>query len=323
MSNQENLSKVNFFDRLNASTLSLVTWEMPRLRRARKRNNYPDKPTFAQPAPMPFQQVEIDGVDIRYAHAAAPDKPTLLMLCPFPQSILAYAPIWADLAARFNLYALDLPGFGRSGGGLEFMTFKAQGDFLQQFMTHFDINNAHIVAPDVGMPSALYYVGTHANTVRSLLIGDGPAIAPSANASVIRKMVDWGFWRLVFLVAGAGALIEAGNRICYVNYRPNEEEVSDYLKSYKGRIGAVLQWFKGYPESLATVDPLLAEIQLPTLVFWGDEDAILYPDNGERVVARMPNAELKLFKDCGHFCYQDRHEEFRDMVIDWVGKQEG
>ena len=89
-----------------------------------------------------------------------------------------------------------------------------------------------------------------------------------------------------------------------------------------GRVGAVLKWFKGYPESLATVDPLLEEISLPTKVFWGDEDAILYPDNGERIVERMPNAQLHIFKDCGHFCYQDRYEEFRDMVIAWVDEHE-
>ncbi len=85
---------VNFFDRLNASVLSLVTSEMPPLlKRTRKRNNYPpDFPTFDQPAPMPFKNVNIDGVHIRYAHSHAEGKPTLVMLCPFPQSIMAYAP---------------------------------------------------------------------------------------------------------------------------------------------------------------------------------------------------------------------------------------
>jgi len=314
-------ARITLYDRTNAAVLSLVTSEMPRLKDARRRNKYPDNPTFPKPASMPFEQVTIDGVTIRVSLSPAADKPTLVMLCPFPQSILAYAPIWEDLASNFNLYAYDIPGFGRSQGGLEFMTFKAQGDFLKRFVDHYDITNAHFLGPDVGMPSILYYVGTHSNTARSLIIGDGPAIAPSSNASVIRKMVNSSFWRLIFRIAGAGALVEAGNRICFVNYRPNETELSDYKMAYSGRVSTILEWFKGYPASLATVDPLLEKIQQPTLVFWGDEDAILFPDNGERIVKRMPNSEFKLFKDCGHFCYQDRHEQFRDMVVEWVNRQ--
>ncbi len=117
------------------------------------------------------------------------------------------------------------------------MTFKSQGEFLNKFIEHFQITDAHLLGPDVGMPSILYYVGTYNNTVKSIIIGDGPAIAPSSNASIIRKMVDSAFWRLIFRIAGAGALTEAAARICYVNYRPNTKEMSDYKKSYIGRIG--------------------------------------------------------------------------------------
>ncbi len=112
-------------------------------------------------------------------------------------------PIWADLASHYSLYAYDLPGFGRSDGGLSFMTFKSQGEFLNKFIEHFQITDAHLLGPDVGMPSILYYVGTYNNTVKSIIIGgDGPAIAPSSNASIIRKMVDSAFWRLIFRIAG-------------------------------------------------------------------------------------------------------------------------
>jgi pimeloyl-ACP methyl ester carboxylesterase len=83
-----------------------------------------------------------------------------------------------------------------------------------------------------------------------------------------------------------------------------------------------MQWFKDYQKSIETVDPLLEKIETPTKVFWGDQDAILYVDNGERLAERMPNAELTVFKDTGHFCYQDRHREFAEMVIEWVTKTE-
>ena len=89
---------------------------------------------FHQPAPMPLQFKTIAGVKVRYAHAPREDCPTVLLMNPLPQSIVAFAPIWDGLASHFNLYAYDLPGFGGSEGGLEYMTFEAQGRFLHHFI---------------------------------------------------------------------------------------------------------------------------------------------------------------------------------------------
>jgi hypothetical protein len=76
------------------------------------------------------------------------------MLCPLPQSIVAFEPIWHLLADRYQLLALDLPGFGGSEGGEEFMTFEAQGKFLNSFVAEMGLSSFHIIGPDVGMSGA-------------------------------------------------------------------------------------------------------------------------------------------------------------------------
>lgn len=322
MGAEEKLARISLWDRMNATTLGLVTSEMSHLNAVRKKNGYSRSPTFPHPTAMPFEYATVAGTKIRIARSQAAGKPTLVMLCPFPQSIMGFAPIWDGLAAEFNILAYDLPGFGRSEGGVEFMTFEAQGRFLRQVLNAYELEHAHILGPDVGMPAALYEAAQSDTTVKSIIVGDGPGVSPSSNASVIRKMVDSAFWRFVFRVAGAGALVEAGVRVCNVRYSPNEAELSDYKKSYAGRIPAVLEWFKGYPDSLAVVDPMIDHVKVPTLIFWGAEDAILYPDNGERLHARMPGSELRIFEGCGHFIYQDCRDEFLPMLIEWVKRHD-
>ncbi len=237
---------------------------------------------------------------------------------PLPQSIVAFAPLWNGLASHFNLYAYDLPGFGGSEGGLEYMTFEAQGRFLHEFIAEFDIQSPHLVGPDVGMSAALAYVTHFPNEVASLVIGDGPGIAPSNNGSVINKIVNSAFWRQVFKIAGAATFVQAGNALCYVNYVPNEEETSDYINSYSGRIGPITEWFKKYPESLAYVDPKLSEIDKPVLIFWGAQDQLLLVENSQRLNQRLRRSKLHVFENCGHYSYQDQHEAFLSMVINWV-----
>jgi pimeloyl-ACP methyl ester carboxylesterase len=314
----ESLTRVNFLDKINARTLMLVTPEYSEVKRLRG-SGYGKAPTLARMPAMPCQTKVIDGVKIRYAHASNPGKPTVILLTPLPQSILAFAPIWSRLAQQCDLYAYDMPGFGRSDGGVEFMNFTAQGKFLSEFIAAFNIQSPHLVGPDVGMGAALAYVVKNPDAVASLMIGDGPGASPGLTGSVLDKMAKSAFWRMVFRIAGPGAFVEAGNRVGYLNYVPNEEEVSDYIRGCTGRIGPITQWFVNYPTSLASVNPGLSEIKKPVLIFWGDEDKILPVDNANTLHKQIKHSRLHVFKHCGHFSYQDKADEFADLVCRWVG----
>ncbi len=56
----------------------------------------------------------VDGVRIRYADSDGSQEPVVLLTSPWPESVHAFAPIWATLAEHARLFAVDLPGFGAS-----------------------------------------------------------------------------------------------------------------------------------------------------------------------------------------------------------------
>ncbi|UPR33770.1 alpha/beta hydrolase [Vibrio cyclitrophicus] len=315
------MNKINLMDKINATTLMLVTSEWSAIKARRIRNNYSSAPTFIYDNHlMDLEFVDILEQNVRFARSVSENKQTLVLLNPFPQSILAYQPIWQNLTQHFDVWAYDLPGFGGSSGGKECMSFQAQGTYLRAFIEHFQLQGVHLVAPDIGMPAVLDYVGRQQHNVKSIMVGDGPAFSPSQNGSVIDKMVTSRFWRRVFIIAGSGALIEAGNRLGYVNYTPNEEEISDYKTSYQNRIPATLKWFEDYPSSLANIEPLLKKVNVPTKIFWGRNDGILLAEMADDLRKIIPDSEVHIFENCGHFSYQDQAGEFLDMVIEWVNK---
>jgi pimeloyl-ACP methyl ester carboxylesterase len=84
----------------------------------------------------------------------------------------------------------------------------------------------------------------------------------------------------------------------------------------------MFRWFIDYPKSLAELEPQLTRISLPTKIFWGDADKLLFVDNGTRLAALLPQASLTIFPNCGHFSYQDQAERFVTMVRDWVKAHE-
>jgi pimeloyl-ACP methyl ester carboxylesterase len=319
MTKQGKLTKINLYDKLNAGFVSLITPEMTGLNRVRKQNAYALKPTLEQPYDMPLEMVIIGDVKIRMAKSEiGSDKETIILLSAFPHSIIAYSPIWEELKTKYNLYAYDLPGFGGSETNVNYMSFKFQGEFLNAFINHFSLEHSHIVGPDVGMPTTLTYLINHKHKIKSIMIGDGPAALPTSEPSIMKKMVHSGFWRFMFVVAGSGALIESAKNLGNVKYVPNKYEISDYKKSYSGKVANAMKWFKSYPESVKKIDENLSKITVPTKIFWGEHEAILHTRNAENLNSRLENSELEVFKGCGHFVYQDDYPRFIKLIQQWV-----
>jgi pimeloyl-ACP methyl ester carboxylesterase len=57
----------------------------------------------------------VDGVRVRCAESTSLSAPTILLTSPWPESVYAFARVWASLAAVARLVAVDLPGFGQAG----------------------------------------------------------------------------------------------------------------------------------------------------------------------------------------------------------------
>jgi pimeloyl-ACP methyl ester carboxylesterase len=308
---------IGILGRMNAASLMMITPEFYNVRRLRTKGAAKISKTAASFTMQP-ERMTLDGVDIRFAKAGNPNGPTVLFLSPLPQSLLCYDKVWGALAPDANLVALDLPGFGRSAGDMSFMTFETQSAFLKKFVSEMGLTDIHIVAPDVAMPVALHYVIHRDHKAASILVGGGPGILPSDNGSLVTKIVHSGFWRLMVNMTGPRAFIAGAIQLGYLHYSPSAEEVADYVASYSRRISQVSAWFKHYPVGSKTIDPHLDTLKVPVHVFWGDQDAFLTTDNAERLHKRLPKSALTIFENCGHFCYQDKGQEFTRLIQNWI-----
>src|SRR5262249_47924283 len=97
----------------------------------------------------------IDGLSIRCAESEDRDQHALL-LSPWPESLFAFAPMWSRLAERTHLVAIDLPGFGRSERRDALLSPRAMGEFVIRVADTFEMENPHVVGPDVGTSAALF-----------------------------------------------------------------------------------------------------------------------------------------------------------------------
>src|SRR5262249_40375712 len=120
----------------------------------------------------------IAGVRIRYADSGSSPKPTVVLTSPWPESIYAFAPMWAALSEHARLFAVDLPGFGASERREALLSPRAMGEFLAQLIAEADLGRAHLVAPDVGTSAALFAAAAHPERLASVVVGTGGAAVP-------------------------------------------------------------------------------------------------------------------------------------------------
>lgn len=308
---------LGFIARASAASLLMITPEYWKVRRMRSvgASTLRDEPVSYTIKP---EMMKVDHLNIRFARSPAPHQPTVLFLSPLPQSLYCYEQSWKMLVGEFNLIAVDLPGFGGSEGGMEFMNFSAQSAFLEKVIHQLKLKDVHIVAPDIAMPVALHYVLYRNHQAKSILIGDGPGILPSKDGSLIRKIVGSAFWRAIVRVNGARTFLATATEIGYLHYRLTETELRDYVASYQGRVDQVVAYFAQYPQGLDELNNKLDSLMLPVHIFWGDTDAFLSCTNAQTLNQRLPKSTTTLFENCGHFSYQDKPEEFTEMIRKWI-----
>jgi pimeloyl-ACP methyl ester carboxylesterase len=264
--------------------------------------------------PIQMQFRVIDGLSVRFAESEKRDDHALL-LSPWPESLLAFVPIWERLAEHTHLVAIDLPGFGRSQRRDELLSPRAMGEFIIRAADAFGLDHPHLVGPDIGTAAALFAAAQYPGRLRSLVVGSGGAAVPLQLGSVLKDWVeapDLEEYRRADprqIVAGALTDIE--------RYQLPDAIREDYLSSYDGdRMVESMRYVRAYPAELAVLRDLLPQIQAPVEIIAGRYDPAVPLVNAEFLHDRLPHSKLDLL-DVGHFTWEDGADDYAALVTSW------
>lgn len=257
---------------------------------------------------------DIDGLAIRYAESE-PRRDHALLLSPWPESIYSYEPTWSRLAEHTHLVAIDLPGFGRSERRDSLMAPKAMGEFLVRVADAFDLEQPHLVGPDVGTAASLFAAGLHPDRFRSLAIGTGAAAVPLQLGGPLKEWVEAPSIEPYRKIDGRQIVtVAAGN---LERYKLSDTALQDYLASYGGeRFAESMRYVRAYPDELPILGDLLPTIETPVLIINGDRDPVVPAANAEYLHARLPRSRLELI-DATHFIWEDAADTYATLVTDW------
>lgn len=62
----------------------------------------------------------------------------------------------------------------------------------------------------------------------------------------------------------------------------------------------------------------LNHLDIPKLILWGREDAVLPFEYGKRIHGLLQNARFEVFEKCGHVPQFEEPEKFNALTLDWL-----
>jgi pimeloyl-ACP methyl ester carboxylesterase len=256
----------------------------------------------------------IGGLTVRFA-ASEDHGDHALLLSPWPESLLAFEPVWWPLAKHTHVVAVDLPGFGHSQRRDSLLSPRAMGEFIIAAADAFGLDHPHIVAPGTGTAAALFAAALHPGRLRSLVAGSGAAAVPLQLGGMIKEIIEApdldGFRR-----GDPRQLVNAA--LSGITRYPLPEAVrDDYLASYQGdRFAESLRYLRCYPAELPVLASLLPRIHTPVQIIAGAGDTEVPPVNAAFLHERLPHSKLDVI-DAGHFTWEDAATEYAALVTCW------
>ena len=233
----------------------------------------------------------------------------VLLLHGFP----ATRRLWSQVAPRlaeagYRVLAPDLVGYGESepapGVGVGMVN---QARWMLEFLDRLGIQQAAVVAHDVGTAAAQLMLVRAPERIRALALMDG---------------VYGGEWGMEAVASIQSWEVAQAGRLAPVLERRLGKGMSEILSAYEGEEGG-----RRLIRAARDLDPrdtagILGELKarhVPAVLMWGDRDPFFPVDKVARPLANLLGAELRIFA-AGHFLPLDVPEPVSAALCAFLAK---
>jgi len=265
------------------------------------------------------QYRDVDGISVRYAESD-PRPVDALLLSPWPESVFAFDRVWARLAERAHLVAVDLPGFGHTARRDDLLSPTAMGDFVISLIDAFGLDNPHVVGPDIGTASGLFAAARHPGRIRSLVVGSGGVTVPLILGDGLN---DWVVAPSLDTFRGTDPReIVSGALAGLVFYQLPDAVREDYLSGYEGdRMVESMRFARAYPRELPVLADMLPGLQIPVQIISGGRDFNVPPVNGYFLADKIPGSKHDVI-NAGHYTWEDDPDDYARLTLELWKKAE-
>lgn len=274
-----------------------------------------------------YRYTDIEGVKIGYRVAGEKSKPVLFLLHGYPSSSHMFRNVMPRLAKEFYIIAPDLPGFGfsevPSQENFEY-SFDNYAKLMNSFLEKFKIKKASFYLFDYGAPILMRIIENKPEMVELLIFQNGnihnegvgdvlkktkklfDENTPESLAE-LKKIFELDYTKWEYL---NGVRDESG-------IPPESYFLDQFLLDREGNKAIQLELKRNYKTNVALYSRWqenLIKYQHPTLIVWGENDAVFKKEGALMLKKDNPSSKLVLYPT-GHFALEEFGNEISTEII--------
>jgi pimeloyl-ACP methyl ester carboxylesterase len=268
--------------------------------------------------------LSIAGVRLAYAHDG--HGPQILLLHGIPTN----RKLWRDVVpplveAGFQVFTLDLLGYGESAKPADAdLGIKNQATLLGEALPRLGWRRGIVIGHDIGGGIAQLLALDHPDLVSAMVLIDTIACESFPEPGIGRLKEP--IWDGIFadpsfsLAKGFTKALEAG---ILDPDRHSADLVARYELPFSGVDGrlAYLRAARALrTEELSDRMTAIEQMDVPTLILWGEKDVFQDPALGRRLASAMPRAHFEMITGAGHFLPEDRPHRVASEVLDFAAQ---
>lgn len=250
--------------------------------------------------------------------------PPLLLLHGLFDSQKSWQRLIPFLSDRFKIYAIDLPGFGKSP--LPATWTKSISGMIESVLTFLDekeVGSVSLLGSSMGGGLALGIADLLKTRIERIILmnpyalPDLPLAARSAQRNIVGRI-------LPYLLQKSAMRRCAKSILTRSIYNPNL--VTDSL------IESVIQPFSSMPrrinlfrflrnissEEIQSIDDRLSMIDQTVLILWGEKDGWLSDAHWKRLQNRLRRVKVIKIPECGHLPHLEKPKEVAEAIIPFL-----
>jgi pimeloyl-ACP methyl ester carboxylesterase len=241
------------------------------------------------------QILDTDGVRIVYDVIGS--GPPVLLLHGGSVDSTWWGPLIPALAEKHTVITMDSRGHGRSSFDGHQITYRRMADDTLALLDQLEIEQIDIVGWSDGAIIAL----------------DIALRFPERLGKVVAYGVNFdlsGYRTGEPVQSAAMDLVFAESPKRYREQSPHPERWDEFMASLRQMYAAEPNWTRQE----------MASIQTPVLVLDGIDEEVIDIDHVRVLAELLPNGELLLMPETGHFAMVDQSEEFTRIVVEYLDR---
>lgn len=207
------------------------------------------------------------------------------------------------LKAKYQVIAVDMPGFGKSEEPKEVWNSYDFADHIEALLEHLKIDRFHLLGHSHGGRVSIILASRNQTRVGKMVLVDSAGLIRKKSLKVRLRIRSFKILKRIYQIS--------------TFWNRSEDKMEKFYRcfgstDYKSTPGIMRRvMVRVLADDL---HPLLSKIQASTLLVWGADDQDTPVEMGKIMEREIPDAGLVVFDQAGHYSFLDQMGRFQAVL---------